>query len=431
VGAVALLLGAGTASAQTATLVKYNEGPGFKLTDNLVLHPGAGVMSSYDTNVFYNATSEHPVGAPFIAALFHFDLATLPPQRLEGQPGGGADQVVDFRLKFAGAYRNYISDNPNITSQNNVDLDGSLYATFNPRGRYTFRVSDDYVRGVTPRNMEGTGSFIRDYNRAGALFGAAPGGGMLSFSLGYSFTYDHYENGWSFASLNPDLVAHEFALNATWRFLPKTVASLIASQGLYNRDLVLSGQRHPNSYPLRVEFGLAGQLTYKLSALLRVGYGNGFYSSVPGRTVGNFNNVVGTAQLKWQLDTAAALTIGYNRNFYDSVFGDSFTDEHFFARYDHMLFGRLVLNVAGGFRYRQYNGLDTAVWGISSRSDNLFDVHAGVDFRIRDWLFAGVAYDLMADQTSARPNFVSGGAPIPDDPSYTKQLISARVEVAY
>jgi hypothetical protein len=430
VGAAVLLLCARTASAQFTTLVKYNEGPGFKLADNLVIHPGVGFATAYDTNVFYGAPDTAPVGAAYVAALFHFDLATLPPQRLEGQQP--ATQAVDFRLRFAGAYRNYISSISNITAQNNVDLDGGLTANFNPGGKVTFGISDDYVRSVQPQNLEGPGSYIHDYNRAGAKLGINPGGGMLTFGLGYSFLIDHYENGWSFANLNPDLTAHEFSLAVRWKFLPKTVLSLTASEGIYSRDLVLNNQRHPDSYPLRVELGLAGQLTYRLQATVKVGYGNSFYQNLP-TAVSNYSNVIGGAQLKWLIDTTAALSVGYDRSFYDSIFGDFYTDDHFFGRYDHMLFGRLVLNALAGYRYRQYSGLDPEVWSISSRNDNLFEVHAGADFRIREWLFAGVAYDLVADSTSARPIFVSGGAaaPLAYNPNYTKQIISAHLEVAY
>jgi hypothetical protein len=431
VGALVALLGVATAHAQTSTIVKYNEGPGVRLGEALVLHPGVGVATMYDTNVFYNATDENPQGAPYLAALFHLDLATLSPQRTEGQPA--APRVADFRLRFGGAYRNYFTDNRFITDQNNVDLDGSLNATFNPGGWISFRVSDDYVRTSQARNMEGPGSFVRDYNRAGAQLGVSPGGGMLNFALGYNFYVDHFENGWSYASINPDLMTHEFTLQAGWRFLPKTAVNLWLSQGITSRDLVLGGQRHPDSYPFRVELGLIGQLTYKLQAMLRAGYGNGFYQSVAGAPSGNFNSVIGTAQLKWLIDPTATVTVGYNRNFQDSLFGDSYTDDHFFARYDQLLFGRVVLNVAGGFRYRQYNGLDPRVWTIGSRSDALVDAQAGADFRIKDWLFAGVAYNLLLDSTSARPAFISGpgAAPLVDNPSYTKHLVSARVEVAY
>ena len=94
--ATALLIGPSAASAQT--LVKYNEGPGLKLSNSVVLHGGAAVMGSYDTNVFYG--NQGAVGSFFLTPIAHVDLATLPPQRLEGQPEGPT-QSVDFRLRFA------------------------------------------------------------------------------------------------------------------------------------------------------------------------------------------------------------------------------------------------------------------------------------------------------------------------------------------
>jgi hypothetical protein len=429
IGAMVLLCSAPAAHAQF--LVRYSEGPGLKLTDNLVFHPGIGVTTTYDSNVFFNASSENPVSAPTVAAVFHLGLATLPPQRTEDQPTNVPGQVVDFRLSFSGAYRTYLSDLDTVSSQSNMDLDGSLNALFNPRGQVQLRITDDFVRMVTPKNIQSEGSFVRDHNEAAAVATFAPGGGMLSFGVGYRFILDHFENDWDngVASFDPDLTIHQLSLNAKWQFLPKTAALLNVTEGITRRGLVLTagGSRHPDSYPLRVELGLVGQLTFKLQATLTVGYANAFYQDVANRTVGNYNNVIGSARLRWQIDSLAWLSLGYDLNFADSLFADLYTDHHAFARYDHMLFGRLVLHLEGGYRYRTYSGIDP-FWGLTARNDNLFEVHAGADFRIREWLFVGVAYDLLADRTDARPAF---GAGLPDDPSYTRQVVSFLLSVAY
>jgi hypothetical protein len=427
--ATALLIAPAAASAQL--LIKYNEGPGLKLGDAVVFHPGAAVQTSYDSNVFYNASDEGVKSAPLINSIIHLDLSTLSPQRMEGQEGKASSQVVDFRLRFAGAYRAFISSNENIKKQSNFDVDTGLNALFNPKGKVRFRVFDDFLRTITPQNTETTGSYIRDYDVGGADLAIAPGGEMLTFKLGYQFTLDHWENKWSngLSSFNPDFYGHQFGLEAKWKFLPKTAAFLQVTEGINSRpDYLINNVKHPDSYPLRVWAGLVGQLTYLMSVTVRAGYGNGFYQGVTGRaSVGNFNNFVGGAEFAWQLTTTGKLKIGYDRNFYDSLWSDYYTDDRVYLGYDHMFFSRLILHLDGGYRYRQYEGLDAAVWGVTSRNDNVVDAHAGVDYRILDWLYVGVGYDLWYDGTSARPSF--GG--VADNPSYTKHVAWFKVDVSY
>lgn len=427
VGAVVLVASLLSPPASAQTLVKYNEGPGLKVSNSLVLHGGVAVMGSYDTNVFY--TNQSAVGSFILTPIAHVDLATLPPQRLEGQPDGV--QMVDFRLRFAAGYRAYLSDNEAVKEQSNVDLDGGLTLIINPKGRVKGTIADEYVRTVQPQNMEGPGSYIRDYNVASARLDVAPGGGMLAFGLGYSFTMDWWEE--DLESLGPgstpNMFAHLITLDGKWKFLPKTAVVLNVSQGIVSRpDLVINGVRHPESYPFRVEAGLLGQLTYRLSATVKAGYGNGFYQSAPGRpNPASFNSALVTAQLRWQLATTGALTLGFSRNFQDSLWSEYFIDNRATLRYDHMLFSRLMLHASGGYSYREYDGLDPAIWGVSSRNDHVIEAHAGVDWRIKDWLFVGAGYDLQyvnADQV------VSFGG-LPYNPDYVKHIVFFRAEVSY
>jgi hypothetical protein len=416
-----------TMSARGQTVVRYTEGPGVRLAQGLVLHPGVGLETSVDSNVFFNAPEERPISAPLLNAIFHLDLATLSPQRRdEATASGPEQQIVDFRLRFAGAYRAYFSDNQAVTAQDNTALDGALDAVFNPRGPVRLRLFDNYVRSITATNLAQANSFIVDYNQAGAGLVFAPGGEMLQVGAGYSYNFHYYEN--SFAThINPNLYYHQFNLDASWKFLPKTALTFNATQGVYHRDLQIEGASHPRSYPLRLSVGVVGQFTYRLQGVARVGYGNGFYSDVPHRSVGSYNNVIGTLQLKILVSATATAAVGYERSFFDALFGDVYNDDHVYVRYDHMLFGRLILRLDGGYRYRQYHGIDPAIWGISTRGDNIFELHTAVDFRVRDWLFAGVGYDLISNQTDARPVYQS----IADNPSYTKHLVFFKIDVSY
>src|SRR5262245_33150481 len=90
--ALALVAGPGAARA---------EGPGIKLGESLVLHPGFGLLAGYDSNVLYSASNEPVTGAFYIGLRPVVDLSTLSLQR-----GGGSDaRTLDFRLHLGSSMR--------------------------------------------------------------------------------------------------------------------------------------------------------------------------------------------------------------------------------------------------------------------------------------------------------------------------------------
>ena len=62
----------------------YNEGPGIKLGEGLVFHPGLATELGYDSNVLLNGNADQVVGAGLLRLRLHLDLSTLPPQRITG-----------------------------------------------------------------------------------------------------------------------------------------------------------------------------------------------------------------------------------------------------------------------------------------------------------------------------------------------------------
>lgn len=74
--ALIILFTANQAQAQFNAPIRYNEGPGVKLSDSLVFHPGVEVEGRYDSNALY---TDSPKGAPYMRFIGHLDLATLSP----------------------------------------------------------------------------------------------------------------------------------------------------------------------------------------------------------------------------------------------------------------------------------------------------------------------------------------------------------------
>src|SRR5512137_2916634 len=108
--AFAIFLSGPTARAQFNAPIRYNEGPGIKLGERMVFHPGIAVEGRYDSNVFY--TNDVRQGAPYLRIIGHLALASLSPQRLADGDGSVSKPSLDLRLNAAFAYREYfgISD---------------------------------------------------------------------------------------------------------------------------------------------------------------------------------------------------------------------------------------------------------------------------------------------------------------------------------
>lgn len=396
------LLIAVVASAQVSTPIRYNEGPGVKLTDSLVLHPGLSVEGRYDSNVLFTDNSRQ--SAPYMRLIGHLHLATLSPQRLTDGDGQVAHQAFQFRLQAAAAYREYLSGDDPVTNQRAVELDGALNLKYSPTGAFALELSDDYERQVTARNFAivagATGlpsdTLSRDVNRLTARGTLAPGGGRLSIAIGYSLLFDAFEDeGFGFANK----LAHELSVNGKYLLLPKTAILLDVVQRFYDYyNSQPAGGGNVDSTPLRVTAGLAGLITPRLSAILKVGYGNGFYKL----DTDSFSSVLALAQLSYLFAPTATVKVGYERSFDDSTFANFFSDHRAFAAYDHLIAQRFILHLSLEYRFRQYGGFEQ-LGGVTALDMHLVTGALGFDYQIQEWLYIGVGYDLQVQDIATGP----------------------------
>ena len=137
-GIFVVLLTATPALAQFIAPMRYNEGPGIKLSDALVFHPGILLEGRYDSNALYQDTGA--TGAGYLRVIGHFDLATTSPQRRTDGEGQVFDRPVDFRLKSALSFRNYFSSNDNVTAQRAFEVDAGMALSVLPRRVFSFDV---------------------------------------------------------------------------------------------------------------------------------------------------------------------------------------------------------------------------------------------------------------------------------------------------
>ena len=426
----AVLLTSSTAMAQFVAPIRYNEGPGIKLTDSLVFHPGLEVEGRYDSNAQYGDTSNpfvRVVGAPYLRLVGHLHLATLPPQRLADGDGKVTLPNVAFRLKGAVSYREYFKQE--VEHLRAVEVDAGMELRLFPYSMVTVSIFDDYTRTVP----EWTGINVnRNTNRGGLKLRIKPGGGRLEFNVGYTFSFDLIDESDMFAFTNK--IGHEIRLNAKWRLLPKTAVFLEAVQQIHGyldptggseaiKDLKTSTLiPNSDSTPLRIYLGFSGLITPRFSVMLKVGYGNAFYSEND-----SYNMVVGQGEFTFFISPLAKIKGGFEHSFADSFLSNYFVDERAYLGYDHFIINRILLHLTGEYRFRQHEGFPTFTT-TQELNYHMMKVDFGLDYKIFEWFYVGIGYNLELRKQTTAALQQSNGKYYND---FTKHQIFGKVGLSY
>ena len=230
-------------------------------------------------------------------------------------------------------------------------------------GQVGLGVVENFSRSDHTSNPSlGIGS-ITDSNDIGARLAFRPGGGAIEAGLAYNFGVEAYElhaqgafacndpscNGSDFG--NFDSQTHRFAVDARWRFFPKTAIVFDSSFSIrhYGDDA-----DNVSTMPFVVEAGLAGLLTEKIRVVVKAGYSNTFAA------VGdNFSQPIGQVEFGWDPSETASITLGGARaaqpvsgsyGWYDDFRG--------YLNGRLQLFGRLQLTLTGNLDFINFANSD-------------------------------------------------------------------------
>jgi len=292
----------------------------------------------------------------------------------------------------------------------------------------SFQLSDTFIRQEDPPYQGGAAAanpISRDNNIASVQMGWSPGGGRISTALRYTNSIDIFESksGFSYASS----LTHQLMLDVSWKWLPKTALFVQANQGYVT--YLNNTQGKPASYPLRAYLGLRGLITPKLTAIVSLGYANGFYAR-GATTSGLFGSTYIDLQAVILPSLLNRITIGYHQDFVNSVISNFYYDYSAYLSYVQQLAGRVALDVSGRFSHRDYQGL--LFDPVHSRTDNVIVAGATLDYFIRNSIYLGVGYSLttdLSDYLLPVPPGVTGGQPTPVD--YVKHQVFARLGITY
>jgi hypothetical protein len=418
----------------------FREGPGFKvLGDGLVIHPGFDAEIGYDSNILMNAGSS---GAGVLRLRPHFDIATLPPQRLDQD----ARPKLVFRFGAAVEYRQYLSNTPGVDTARQFNASSDADLRIRPNDPLSLRLYNQFLVTNDARNLEvaynGPTFAPRLYDRFGALATFRPRNGPLEIGLGDAFHVDHY--------IDSELtrmrsLANDIDLYGALRVLPQTTVKLTvrSSYVSYYGD----GSVIPSSAPLRIIGGVQSLIWSWLGASLYLGYGNSLHSSPPATmsvypplvdspSPIRYSGFVGGAELRLLLIQRMHLLVGWARDFYDSLFATFLVDDRLYVHYEHNLWRSLTARVGFDTYLRDYGRL-VSPWELQYRAylndqrqrhDTLIGLSAEATYRPLAWLETGISYSLLDDITSF--GYVDGaGNRIGAD--FVKHVLLLKVDIAY
>jgi hypothetical protein len=433
IGLGALLAGS-TAFAQEVTIgyqgLPYKStgesNAGIQVSDGVLLHAGVGVEAGYDTNVFY--APSHEVGSSIFRVMPYAELTNA-------TRTGPASNMLTFDARAGLQYRHY----------GNSDVASRYADAWNPNAglslslggaQFGFGVADVFARiedppYANPGNInpatgipDGVPPIQRTNNQASIEGRWSPGGGRLTSMLRFTNMVNIYDNNGMGSYSYANAMTNTLMLDVAWKWLPKTAIFVNVQQSIvsYLNQSAADANRLSDSYPLYVTAGLRGLLTEKTSAVLTLGYVNGFYSN--GASTGGF---LGSTYLDLaftaRLTQLSRAVVGFRHDFVNAVISNFAYQETAYASYVQQIAGRLALDLSGRYQYISYQGetVDATQLtpGGGNRVDNFFQLGASLDYFLRNWAYLGVGYSLLDNRSN-----------IPID-EYLKQQVFARLGVTY
>jgi len=392
---------------------------GIQISDGVLLHAGFGVEAGYDTNVFYAPTNT--IGSSIFRFMPYLELTNA-------TRTGPVSKELTFDAHAGLQYRHYgnsvISNAGYADSWNpNAGLSLSLGGA-----QFGFAVADVFARveDAPYANSAGTGGvpakgigIERNNNQASIEGRWSPGGGRLTSILRFTNMVNIYDQNSQQSYSYANAMTNTLMLDVAWKWLPKTAIFLNVSQSFvdYLNNSAATMNHLSNSYPLYVTTGLRGLLTEKTSAVLTLGYVNGFYSngaSTSGFLGSTYLDLAFTARLT-QLSRAV---VGYRHDFLNTVISNFAYEETVYASYVQQIAGRLGLDLSGRYAYLSYQG-QTGDPTQQGRVDNYFQLGATLDYFLRNWAYLGVGYSLLDNRSNIAAD------------SYLKQQVFARLGVTY
>lgn len=402
---MAALLASTTAAAQDAATPSV-EGQGVAIAPDrkAELHVGIEAGAGLDTN---------PYSAPLDRNVFAGDLtARLRPSASVDYPGS----MLAFRGEGALEYGFLPGMLGNADTREFLLYQSLLSGDLevNRDGMFRFAVGDGFQWNSDPGNLAIGGVYNRLQNQLRAGVGLKPGGGALSFKLGYSFDFvkflDIEGDNELVRTGQLDSMLHSLALRADYKFLPRTGGFLALSGGWTSYPFDAGGVNE-QAFPVNAQLGVQGQIFAKVGGLASVGYSNPLVLDQGAIDTGGLIGVVGQAEVRWQPSLSTSLGGGFRRDFSPTPLYQYVGNNRFYLSLSQVLGGRFHLSANTGYSILEFGEEQTELSTATSegflRLDGHLDVAASIAYYFTDWLAVGINDKLDWRVTNA--SAVAGG----------------------
>ncbi|MCA9524832.1 MAG: outer membrane beta-barrel protein [Myxococcales bacterium] len=427
-----LLLGLLAVALLPGVAAAEDRGPGVR-AGAVEIHPSVSLEGGYDNNVFYDSTTEGR-SPPNAATVL--------------QVGGGLTlenrnaSNIGFELAGRFLYRHLTSlDDPDgriddrvVEARNGLaSASGRAMLALLPQSSVTLELHENLRYSERPSFETTAVGFEKLDNAAGADLRFRPGGRALELRLGYRYRVVDFLEETEAGSGRAEKNAHEARLLTLWRWLPKTSFVVDMQYGVidYARPqerltadggFVLSADR--DSRPFRLEAGLRGLLTQRISVVAMAGYLNTF------NVVGNsFNGVVGRLEVNYVVEPTLSVGVGYRHDASDSSFSNFYRLDEVFARLDLHFLSRFEVGGRVGYDFIKYDP-NGAPGGIG-REDPVLRAQAHASYSVREWLSAGLEWQLENNTTEYRSPPGEANPDLQDHADYSRQLVLLKLTAEY
>lgn len=444
-------------TAFTAAPAAAAEGPGLR-SARWILHPRFEVGGTYDTNFFRDAPDEDAAPAD---PVWRLDLRAA--ARLQNrQP-----RRLGVELELDARWRELFDavDEPAQESTKSPHVDRQLDARSGfdaMRGRLALALLPRAAFSVA---LEATGRYT-DEPAADRLFdegferldfeagpdlrfrpGDSPDARAIEMTLGYRFAALRYlDLAPALGTARGQKDTHKLRLATQWNFFPKTAALLDVRLWVINypevsdlRDGSRANSPDKDLTPLRIEAGLRGLLSRRLSATIKGGMSHSFNASGE-----SYKGFIGRAEFEYRLEPRLHLRLGYARELDDDAFANYYTLDRLFVAATVGLPARLSLSGRLGYDHLDYSRASQPRYGGGERVEPVLLAETSLAWTFAEplslvakWALednrSGYCYrlDLSGEPCATAPQNPITGRPQVERAGFTRHLLSLTVRASY
>ena len=308
----------------------------------------------------------------------------------------GMNGYVDYLL-----YTGWVTPGDSYLSTLYAGAD--LHGSFNKNGAVGFNIVDTFSRSTTTYTPSVPVGVISLYNTVGVEVPIRPGGRALEIIPHGSYSVEFFQNYSGQTATSTDLSQYNYqdligGLDARWKFLPETAFLFWSS---YNAPFYSQPTLNPEAQELKLQVGLAGLITTKLSALLKVGWAQGWGS-------GSTSTVIGQAEVTWLPTELASLAVGFLRDVYPVSGNGSYVDDRPYLTGKIFLGGRLSLTLTAAYDWFNF-AVGNPGTPTTGRNDSQFTANLVGEYQVLRWFLVGagllVTYHTSSQTTNNALNY--------------------------